>query len=179
MGSLTLVDGDVVDASNANRQLPAMSSTVGRPKVQVMAERLRDIAPGSLILPKEVFVLPETATELVAAGAPSALEPDAPPQPYHWVIDAVDSIAPKCHVIAAACRAGTRVISSMGAGGRMDAARPRVIPLSHTFNDPFASNVRKSLRRLGVDLKQVGCLKVILRKYIQFDVAYRTSHRTF
>ena len=103
VGSMTIVDGDDVDESNINRQLPALSSTLGRPKTDVMAERLRDINPSLDLTVLNRFLEPDGVDDVVQQG-------------YDFVIDCIDSITPKLDLIEAAHKAGVKVISSMGAG---------------------------------------------------------------
>jgi len=158
VGHLTIVDGDAVDMSNKNRQLPALDSTVGRAKATVMAERLRDINPDVDLTVLNTFLDPDSAAALLEgrnADQRGAVEDHgkglrAAHCRYDYVVDCIDSIAPKKTLICAARRAGGRVISSMGAGGRMDASRVRVVDLFDTYNDPFAANIRRGLRKMGV-----------------------------
>ena len=136
VGHLTLLDHDVVAPSNLNRQIVALHSTLGRRKTEVMAERLRDIDPGIEIELRSEFLRPESASGLVAA-------------PYDYVLDCIDSIACKAALVFAAQRAGRRVISSMGAGGRMDPTRIRVATLNQTSRCGLARELRKTLKRMG------------------------------
>lgn len=138
IGKLTIVDGDVVDLTNKNRQLPALDSTIGEAKTEVMAQRLKDINPDVHLNVLEQFLDPEAADDLVAA------------EPYDYVIDCIDSIAPKQKLIVAGWRAGKKVVSSMGAGGRLDPSRVRLADISETYNDTFAANIRKGLRKQGI-----------------------------
>ena len=104
VGHLTLVDADTVQPTNLNRQLPALHSTLGRPKADVLAERLRDINPEIDLDVLPVFLKEEQIPELLDAGR------------FDFVVDAIDTLAPKCHLIAEALRRRIRIISSMGAG---------------------------------------------------------------
>ncbi|CAG9466979.1 unnamed protein product [Pedinophyceae sp. YPF-701] len=148
VGTLTIVDGDVVDASNRNRQLPALVSTEGAAKVDVVAQRISDINPGVKLTAKQVFLGPDDddgspgdAEQLVAPGGSPA---------YDYVVDCIDSVAPKVALLAAGVRAGCTVVSAMGAGGRYDPARLHISDISQTWNDRFAKVVRKGLRRKGI-----------------------------
>ena len=138
VGHLRLADFDVLRPSNLNRQLYALESTLGRPKVEVAAERVRDIAPDCLVETRRVFVDAETAPALL----------DGPPDA---VVDAIDSFAPKVAFLRAAAGAGVFVVSSMGAATRTDPTAVRVGDLSETEACPLARRLRKQLRRLGVE----------------------------
>ncbi len=135
IGHLTLVDFDQVCVSNVNRQLHAMGSTLGAPKAEVMADRLRDIAPDATIAAHVVRCSEETVTDLIRdRGA--------------WVADCIDQVDAKCHLIAACHRAGVRIVTSLGAAARMDPTRVQVADLSRTHTDPLARVVRRRLRRV-------------------------------
>jgi tRNA threonylcarbamoyladenosine dehydratase len=137
VGNMTIVDGDTVDLTNTNRQLPAMHSTVGKAKTAVMAERMRDINPNLNLTVREEFIAPETVKELIT-------------NEFDYVFDCIDSIQPKQYVIVACKQQGIRIVSSMGAGGRVDPSKVQVADLSETRNCPFAQQVRKGLKRKGV-----------------------------
>lgn len=137
VGNITIVDGDTVDLTNTNRQLPAMHSTVGQRKTEVMAERMRDINPALNLTVRDQFITPETVKELISTE-------------YDYILDCIDSIQPKQYVIVACKQKGVRIVSSMGAGGRLDPSKVQVADLSQTFNCPFAQQVRKGLKRKGV-----------------------------
>jgi TatD family hydrolase len=138
IGRLRLVDFDVVRESNINRQLYALESTLGQPKVELARQRVLDINPRC-----EVDVLP---LFLDAATAGEALKP-----PVNLLIDAIDSVGPKVALLAAAARAGVPVISSMGAASRTDPQAIRVGDIAETDKCPLARFVRKKLRKLGVE----------------------------
>ena len=135
VGRITLVDGDCVSPSNLNRQLPALLSTLGQPKVEVMARRIADINPAAEVTAMHRFLMPGEADELL-----QTLSPD-------FVIDAIDSIQPKVGLITACLRSGTGVISSMGAGGRTDPTRIAYADISKTCHDGLAREIRRRLRR--------------------------------
>lgn len=137
VGNLTIVDGDTVDLTNTNRQLPALHSTVGQSKARIMAARLTDINPGLALTVLEDFLTPRQIREM-------------PLSEYDYVFDCIDSVQPKQYVIVACKQQGVRVVSSMGAGGRVDPSRVQVADISQTFNCPFAQQVRKGLKRKGV-----------------------------
>ena len=140
VGRLTLLDHDVVSPSNLNRQLLALHSTLGRPKVAVMAERLRDIDPALELNLIGEFLQPAAAEALVAAA------------PYNYVADCIDSIACKAALVAACHRHGVPVISALGAGNCLDVSRARVAQLNQTQGCPLARELRRKLRELGAPL---------------------------
>ena len=136
VGRMTLVDGDVVSVSNINRQLPALHSTVGLDKVEVMRRRIADINPDARIEALKMFVTPDTVGQLL----------DCKP---HFVIDAIDSVSPKVALIEYCLRQGIGIVSSMGAGGRIDPTAVRYADISQTRNDGLARVVRTRLRKDG------------------------------
>jgi tRNA A37 threonylcarbamoyladenosine dehydratase len=149
VGNLTIVDGDVVDITNINRQLPALHSTVGLPKVHVVGDRLMDINPELNLTRIEEFLSPERALEIIT--------PD-----YDYVLDCIDSVTPKLHLIIACKRQRVKVISSMGAGGKMEAAKVKVSCISNSTNCLLAKTIRKRLKEHKIDK-----LKVVYSSEIQ------------
>lgn len=137
VGHMTIVDGDTVDLSNTNRQLPAMHSTVGKLKTEIMADRMRDINPDLALQVHSEFLTPKSVKELISKD-------------FDYVFDCIDSIQPKQYLIVDCKQKGVRVISSMGAGGRIDPSKVQVADIAETFNCPFAQQVRKGLKRKGV-----------------------------
>jgi tRNA threonylcarbamoyladenosine dehydratase len=137
VGRMTILDGDTVDLTNTNRQLPALHSTVGQSKASVMAARMRDINPDIDLTVREEFLTPETVKLLIT-------------NEYDYVYDCIDSVQPKQYVIVACKQKDVRVVSSMGAGGRVDPSKVQIADISETYNCPFAQQVRKGLRRKGV-----------------------------
>ncbi len=137
VGKMTILDGDTVDLTNTNRQLPALHSTVGKPKTAVMAARMMDINPDLQLTVKEEFLTPNSVKDLIT-------------KEYDYVFDCIDSVQPKQYIIVACKQLGINVVSSMGAGGRIDPSKVQVADLSKTFNCPFAQQVRKGLKRKGV-----------------------------
>ena len=134
---MTIVDGDVVDITNINRQLPALHSTVGEPKVKIVGDRLMDINPELKLTRIEEFLSPERAFELVS------LE-------FNYVLDCIDSLTPKINLILACKRKKVKVISNMGAGGKFEAEKVRVKDISKTDYCPLAKQVRKRLKLEGI-----------------------------
>lgn len=137
VGRMTIVDGDTVDLSNTNRQLPALHSTVGKAKTTVMAERIRDINPEIDLRVIHEFLTPVLVKELIT-------------NEFDYVFDCIDSIQPKQYLIVACKQKDVRVVSSMGAGGRVDPSKVQVADISETFNCPFAQQIRKGLKKKGV-----------------------------
>lgn len=137
VGKMTIVDGDVVDPTNRNRQLPALSVNHGKSKADIMAERIRAINPEVELTSIKSFIEPDKVTELVA------LKPD-------FMIDAIDSITPKITFIREAYTSGIPLVSSMGAGAKLDPTALRVVDISKTYNCPFAQQVRKQLKNYGI-----------------------------
>lgn len=138
IGALTLVDGDVIEESNLNRQLPALTSTVGQPKTEVMARRLLGINPELKLITLQEYLRDERTIEVLESA------------PYDYVVDCIDTLSPKTFLIYHAVKRGYRVISSMGSGGKMDPSQVTVADLSKTCNCKLARMVRKRLHRLGI-----------------------------
>jgi len=134
VGKMTIVDGDVVDITNINRQLPALHSTVGQPKVDIVGDRLMDINPELNLIRLKEFLSPERAYELVSSE-------------YDYVLDCIDSITPKLNLIIASKRKKVKLVSSMGAGGKVDASKVQLADISKTRNDYFAKTIRKRLKK--------------------------------
>lgn len=137
VGKMTIVDGDTVDITNVNRQLPALHSTVGQPKVKIVGDRLMDINPELQLTRIQEFLSPERAFELVTPE-------------YDYVLDCIDSITPKLNLILAAKRKKVKVISNMGAGGKMLASKVVVKDISKTDVCPLAKVIRKRLKKEGI-----------------------------
>ena len=136
VGEITLVDSDRVSESNINRQIIALSSTVGMLKTDVMMQRIVDINPEIKVHAYPVFF--DTDTDLFDFSD------------FDYVIDAIDSVKPKLHLIESAIKGGTKIISAMGAGGKSDPTRFQVADISKTTVCPLAKVVRTELRRRGI-----------------------------
>ncbi|MEJ8818239.1 tRNA threonylcarbamoyladenosine dehydratase [Lacibacter sp. H407] len=137
IGIMTIIDGDVVDPTNRNRQLPALATNHGVSKAEIMAERLKAINPELELNVVKQFVNPEMVLQLLAA------KPD-------YIIDAIDSVTPKLTFIRLAYESGLPLVSSMGAGAKLDPTQLRVVDISKTYNCPFAQQVRKTLKGHGI-----------------------------
>ena len=149
VGKMTIVDGDVVDITNINRQLPALHSTVGMPKIDVVGDCLMDINPELLS--------PERAFEIITPE-------------YDYVMDCIDSLTPKLNLITAAKRKRVKIISSMGAGGKMEAAKVKVADISNTVNCFMAKAMKKKLKAVKIDK-----LKVVFSSEIQDDSSMKMT----
>ena len=137
VGKMTIIDGDVVDPTNRNRQLPALATNHGESKAKIMEDRLLAINPELELSTIPSFVQPDmVATQL-------ARQPD-------YVIDAIDSITPKITFIRMAYESGIPIVSSMGAGAKLDPTQLQVLDISKTYNCPFAQQVRKQLKQHGI-----------------------------
>ncbi len=138
IGKMTIIDGDTVDPTNRNRQLPALAINHGVPKALIMKERLLAINPELQLNVVQDFVNPEMVLSQLAN------KPD-------YIIDAIDSITPKLTFIKMAMESGIPLVSSMGAGAKLDPTRLRVVDISKTYNCPFAQQIRKQLKsRFGI-----------------------------
>jgi tRNA threonylcarbamoyladenosine dehydratase len=138
IGKLTIVDGDVVETSNRNRQLPALISTTGQPKAEILAQRFHDINPEVELTVVNKFIRDEQTKELLRS------------QPFNYVIDAIDTLSPKVFLVFEAKQLGLKIISSMGAGGKIDPSKIKSDDISKSYNCKLARVMRKRLSRLGV-----------------------------
>ncbi len=138
IGKMTIVDGDVVEASNRNRQLPALISTTGKSKVLIMGERFRDINPDLELQVINEYLKDERMTEILKQDH------------YDYVVDAIDTLSPKVFLIYQSLLLDLPVVSSMGAGGRLDPSQVRVCDLAASYNCNLARMLRKRLGKLGV-----------------------------
>ncbi len=157
VGKLTIVDGDTVDITNINRQLPALHSTVGLPKVQVVGDRLMDINPELNLIRVEEFLSPERAIEIVSAE-------------FDYVLDCIDSVTPKLNLIISSKRNRVKIISSMGAGGKMEASKVHVSCITNATNCMLAKTIRKRLKAVKIDK-----LKVVSSSEIQDETSLKMT----
>ncbi len=138
IGRLSIVDADIVQPSNINRQIVATHSAIGQSKASVLASRLRDINPAAEIEVIEEFLQDDNMVRLLDRHR------------YDFVIDAIDSLSPKVHLIRLSRERGLPIISSMGAGAKMDISSVRIDDLSRSHNCNLARAIRKRLRKLGI-----------------------------
>ena len=137
IGRMTIVDGDVVNITNRNRQLLALGSTQGRPKADVMAERIRDINPKVELEVINRYMKDDAIIELVS-------------KPYDFIVDAIDTIAPKVFLLYYAKQNNQRVVSCMGAGGKFHPEKIEIADIAQSNHCRLAFYIRKRLHRLGV-----------------------------
>ena len=136
IGKLTLVDADTVALSNLNRQLPALHSTLGQPKVQVVQNRLLDIAPDAQIEAIQAFYLPENPVPL--------------PKDVSFVVDAIDTVSAKLHLASICHDKNIPLVSCMGMGNRLDPTQIRIGDIFETVDCPLCRVMRRELRRLHI-----------------------------
>ncbi len=160
VGNLTIVDGDVVDITNVNRQLPALHSTIGMTKIDVVGDRLMDINPELNLTKVQEFLSPERAFEIVD-------------EKYDYILDCIDSVTPKLNLIIGAKRKRVKIISSMGAGGKMEASKVKVADITNTINCVFAKTIRKRLKEHKIDK-----LKVVFSSEIQDESSLKMTDGT-
>ncbi|TDB62355.1 tRNA threonylcarbamoyladenosine dehydratase [Arundinibacter roseus] len=164
VGTLTIVDGDVVDPTNRNRQLPALATTHGQLKATLMTERLLAINPELNLTTISEFLTPDKIEEVLSLAS------------YTYVMDCIDSVTPKLILLASAYKKGLPIVSSMGAGGKMDPTCLKVSDLFDTYQCGFAYYIRKRLRRLGVDR---GIRAVFSTEEVQEDSLIMTDGSNF
>lgn len=138
VGNLLLVDFDDICVTNINRQIHALSGTVGRPKVEVMAERCRDINPRINVDAHKAFYSADTSAELLS-------------QPFDYVLDCIDHITAKLHLIATCKERGIPIIASMGAANKLDPTAIKVADLAATTRCRLARTIRRELRKRGIE----------------------------
>ena len=146
IGSLDVIDGDVVDVTNVNRQILALHSTVGMPKTQVAARRIRDINPSAEVGVYTLFYTDESASLFDFSR-------------YDYIVDAIDTVTAKVSLAVRARQAGARIISCMGTGNKRDATKLEVADIYATSVCPLARAMRSLLKKAGVD-----ALKVVYSK---------------
>ena len=135
---MTIVDGDVVEKTNRNRQLPALISNEGRPKSEIMAERFRDINPSIILHVINEYLNNDRLIEIIEKTR------------YSYVIDAIDTLSPKVLLIQHSIKHNLPIVSSMGAGGKLNPSLVQISDISKSFNCKLARMLRKRLYRLGI-----------------------------
>ena len=138
VGSMTIIDADTIQPSNLNRQLSALNSTKGQLKAEIMGRRLLDINPDLNLRVVPEFICNEKMEEILKA------------QPYNYVVDAIDTLSPKIHLIYHSQQLKLNIVSSMGAGGKSDPSQIKVADIAKSYNCKLARILRKRLRYLGV-----------------------------
>lgn len=137
VGKLTIVDSDLVQSSNRNRQIIALRSTQNQKKAEIFRQRLPDINPDIELNVKSEYLLDDTIDELLK-------------EQYDYVVDAIDTLTPKVQLLAKAKLKGFRIVSSMGAGGKFDPSRVEISDISESHHCKFAYIVRKYLRKFKI-----------------------------
>lgn len=137
VGTLHLYDDDTVSESNLNRQLAALHSTLGRPKAEVMAQRVRDINPDCQVQPFRIFYLPQNADTVDLAQ-------------YDYVVDCIDTVTAKLELVTRCTTLQVKIISAMGTGNKFDPSALVVTDISKTQGCPLARTMRKELRKRGI-----------------------------
>lgn len=138
IGEMTIIDGDCVELTNKNRQLPALDSNLGKPKAELMAARFQDINSSIKLHVINDFIRDDRMIKVLEMA------------PYDYIVDAIDTLAPKIFLIYYSLQKGYRIVSSMGAGGKFDPAQIRVADISKSYNCNLARMLRKRLHKLGV-----------------------------
>lgn len=141
VGRMTLVDADIVQPSNINRQLPALHSTIGLEKAKVVSERLKLINPELELTVLPVFLKDDHIPELLDAAS------------YDFIVDAIDTLSPKCFLIYHAMQRRIKIISSMGAGAKSDITQVRFADVWDTYHCGLSKAVRKRLQKMGMKRK--------------------------
>ncbi|MEJ8597634.1 tRNA threonylcarbamoyladenosine dehydratase [Riemerella anatipestifer] len=145
VGKMTIIDGDTVDITNINRQLPALHSTVNQPKVELVYARLKDINPYLDLKAINEFLTPERMESILTK------------EKFDYVLDCIDSVSPKLSLILTAKRNKIKIVSAMGAGGKTDPSKVMVRDISKTNNCFLAKQIRKRLRKEKIN-KGVKCV---------------------
>lgn len=143
VGTMTIIDGDVFDATNKNRQLTALDSTIGKNKALVLSERLMDINPKLKLNVVQEFVLPERVWQLL-----DEYKPD-------YVMDCIDSVTPKLEWIIACKRLKVKIITHLGAGGKIDPSKVKVSKLENTHNCKLGAHIKKRMKRKEISFRGI------------------------
>ena len=167
VGHLTLIDADCVAPSNINRQIIALQSNIGAPKVDLFAGRFRDINPQIRVDARRLFLSPENVDAILNEG-------------YDYVIDAIDTVAPKVALISRSLERGVKIISSMGAGGRVDPSKVRYADIWDTREDGLAKAVRSRLKKMGLRRRlRVVASEEPPRRHSLIDTEERNKRSSF
>lgn len=141
IGKMTIVDADTVQPTNINRQLPALHSTLGKPKAEILAERFKDINPKIKLNVMPVYLKDENVPELLDSAN------------FDFIVDAIDTVSPKCYLIYNALKRNIKIVSSMGAGAKTDITQIRFADLWETYHCGLSKAVRKRLQKMGMKRK--------------------------
>lgn len=151
IGQMTIIDGDTVDITNINRQLQAKTSTIGQSKSELLKSRFEDINPEVKIVAYDRFLEPEDMESLLESGK------------FDYILDCIDSVTPKLTLLKIAKVKNLKIISSMGAGGKLDPSKIRIGDISTTKECKFAQSLRKRLKKDNIK----GTIKVVFSEEIQ------------
>lgn len=141
VGKMTIVDADTVQPTNINRQLPALHSTVGKLKAELIAQRLKDINPRLKLTVHPIYLKDDNIPALLDSAT------------FDFIVDAIDTISPKCFLIYHSLRRGLKIISSMGAGAKKDITQVRFADLWETYHCGLSKAVRKRMQKMGMNRK--------------------------
>ena len=172
VGAIDLIDNDTVSKTNLNRQIIALHSTIGKNKTELAKERILDINPECLVTVHNLFYLPETAHKIDVSD-------------FDYVVDAVDTVTAKLHLIEKAKKKGVPIISSMGTGNKLDPTLFKVSDIFETNTDSLARVIRKELKKRGIDSlkvvyseeKSVRADKKLLEKTMEEELGEGSSRR--
>lgn len=139
VGNMTIVDGDIIETTNRNRQLPALVSTLGKEKASLVGQRLMDINPGLNVRTIKAFLRDEEMKEFLGNNK------------FDYVVDAIDTLSPKIYLIYFCMQNHHKLVSSMGSGGKMDPEQIKIADISKTYGCRLAYVIRKKLRHLGIE----------------------------
>lgn len=145
IGKMTIADGDVIDRTNINRQLPALHSTIGLYKTDILEKRIKDINPNIQLEKITEFLTPEKMEQLINN------------QKFDYIVDCIDSVTPKISLIIKAKRKKVKIISVMGAGGKTDPSKVSIKDISKTNNCFLAKQIRKRIKKEGIN-KGIKCV---------------------
>ena len=159
IGEMTLVDADTVELTNLNRQLPALRSTLGKPKVEVICQRMKDINPDIILHPIHEFLRDERTQEVLDSTH------------FDYVVDAIDSLSPKVYLIYFAMQRKLPLVSVMGAGGKIDPSLVKACDIKKTHQCRLAHAIRKRLHRMGITtgFKAVFSPEPVIEEAIMID----------
>jgi tRNA A37 threonylcarbamoyladenosine dehydratase len=158
IGKMTIIDGDEVDETNINRQLVALTTTIGQSKCDIMSQRIHQINPEIELTVVNEFLNPERMDEVVAGG-------------FDYVLDCIDSIRPKVTLIKVCSRRKIKLVSSMGAGGKLDPTKLEITNINKTYNCKMARYVRKQLKKDGVNRK----FKAVFSSEVQDEASLKLT----
>jgi tRNA A37 threonylcarbamoyladenosine dehydratase len=162
-GTMTIIDGDVFDITNKNRQLTAINSTINRNKAVVLGEKIKDINPDINLNILEEFVVPERVWEIL-----NQYKPD-------YVMDCIDSVTPKLEWIKACLRLKIKIITHLGAGGKLDPSKVQVSKLEKAHNCKLGHHIKKRLKREKINFKRV---KAVFSSELQIKESLKLTDGT-